>query len=76
MGKPMIALLRSSCILAILAVASFSFKEDNGSGPDAASSALEDAFALASQNANLKCLIVYNYLLLTTARVPSRHMHI
>jgi CubicO group peptidase (beta-lactamase class C family) len=33
--------------------------KDNTVGPDELSRALEDAFSLAGQNANLKCLIVY-----------------
>jgi CubicO group peptidase (beta-lactamase class C family) len=56
----MSALTRSFLLLALLCVAILSCKDDNGStGPDKTSAALEDAFALAGENANLKCLIVY-----------------
>lgn len=58
MGKSVIAFVRSAFIFAVAAVVCFSCKEDTGSGPDAASSALEEAFALADQNPNLRCLIV------------------
>ncbi len=53
--------MRSFLLLALLSVVLLSCKDrnDGSAGPDNTTSSLEDAFALAGQNANLKCLIVY-----------------
>lgn len=48
-------------LLILLSVLSFSCRDNGGSplGPGNPSSALDEAFSLAGQNANLRCLIVY-----------------
>ncbi len=59
MGASATAWGRFFLLAALLSTSSLSCKDDNSTGPAEASPELEEAFSLAGQNANLKCLIVW-----------------
>jgi CubicO group peptidase (beta-lactamase class C family) len=59
MGASATAWGRFFLLAALLSTSSLSCKDDNGTGPAEVSPELEEAFSLAGQNANLKCLIVW-----------------
>jgi CubicO group peptidase (beta-lactamase class C family) len=59
MGESATAWGRFFLLAALLSTSSLSCKDDHSTGPAEASPELEEAFSLAGQNANLKCLIVW-----------------